>query len=182
MLRPFSLLISSSGLTFDALVGLVAEDSLFFEAVTVASPPVFLLTFSPFTLPSVFIFTLPPFSFLLFSDWLDEVGGVLPESSAALLVETLVEVSGALLGVRVWSSSIGSSLTGVASPLSSDWLAESSSSPFFFFFSFFAFRVLVPPSDVLVPPCVRSLLVSPCVRSLFPSPLAEVEGIEDKAW
>lgn len=40
-------------------------------------------------------------------------------------------------------SSIGSSLTGVASPLSTDWCEGSGSSPAFFFFTFFVFWTLV---------------------------------------
>lgn len=40
-------------------------------------------------------------------------------------------------------SSIGSSLTGVASPLSTDWCDGSGSSPDLFFFTFFVFRTLV---------------------------------------
>lgn len=40
-------------------------------------------------------------------------------------------------------SSIGSSLTGVASPLSTDWCDGSGSSTVFFLFTFFVFRTLV---------------------------------------
>lgn len=40
-------------------------------------------------------------------------------------------------------SSIGSSLTGVASPLSTDCRDGSGSSPVFLFFTFFVFRTLV---------------------------------------
>lgn len=40
-------------------------------------------------------------------------------------------------------SSIGSSLTGVASPLSTDCCDGSASSPALFFFTFFVFRTLV---------------------------------------
>lgn len=40
-------------------------------------------------------------------------------------------------------SSIGSSLTGVASPRSTDWCDGSGSSPVFFFLTFFVFRTLV---------------------------------------
>lgn len=51
------------------------------------------------------------------------------------------EMGGVLMSEGI--SSIGSSLTGVASPLSTDWCDGSGSSPVFFFFTFFAFRTLV---------------------------------------
>lgn len=51
------------------------------------------------------------------------------------------EIGGVLMSEGI--SSIGSSLTGVASPLSTDWCDGSGSSPVFFFFTFFVFRTLV---------------------------------------
>lgn len=51
------------------------------------------------------------------------------------------EMGGVLLSDRI--SSIGSSLTGVASPLSTDCCDASGSSPPFFFFTFFVFRTLL---------------------------------------
>lgn len=53
----------------------------------------------------------------------------------------LEEIGGVLESDGI--SSIGSSLTGVASPLSTDWCDGSGSSPVFFFFSFFVFWTLV---------------------------------------
>lgn len=50
------------------------------------------------------------------------------------------ETGGVLTGEGI--SSMGSSLTGVASPLSTAWWDGSSSSPDFFFFSFFVFKAL----------------------------------------
>ena len=51
------------------------------------------------------------------------------------------EVIGGVLLMGI--SSIGSSLTGVASPLSADWCDGSGSSPGFFFFTFFVLRTFV---------------------------------------
>ncbi len=51
------------------------------------------------------------------------------------------EMEGVLMSEGI--SSIGSSLTGVASPLSTDWCDGSCSSPVFFFLTFFVFRTLV---------------------------------------
>lgn len=51
------------------------------------------------------------------------------------------EMGGVFMGDGI--SSIGSSRTGVASPLSTDWSDGSGSSPVFFFFTFFVFRTLV---------------------------------------
>lgn len=51
------------------------------------------------------------------------------------------EMGGVLVSEGI--SSIGSSLTGVASPLSTDWCDGSGSSPVFFFLTFFVFRTLV---------------------------------------
>lgn len=50
------------------------------------------------------------------------------------------ETGGVFMGDGI--SSIGSSLTGVASPLSTAWWDGSSSSPDFFFFIFFVFKAL----------------------------------------
>lgn len=65
--------------------------------------------------------------------------------AGALLVEApaegFEETGGVLMSEGI--SSIGSSLTGVASPLSTDWCDGSASSPVFFFFTFFDFRTLV---------------------------------------
>lgn len=65
---------------------------------------------------------------------------------AAVPVGGLEETGGVL--VRVGTSSIGSSLTGVASPLSTDWFDGSDSSPLFFFLTFLVLTVL---ALVLVP-------------------------------
>lgn len=53
-----------------------------------------------------------------------------------------LEDTGGVL-VSVGTSSIGSSRTGVASPLSTDWCDGSGSSPLFFFFTFLGFSTLV---------------------------------------
>lgn len=62
----------------------------------------------------------------------------------ALLVLVLAwgfeEMGGVFTGEGI--SSMGSSLTGVASPLSMAWWDGSSSSPDFFFFIFFVFKAL----------------------------------------
>ena len=119
----------SPDLVFKVLIGLASEEeedgSLFLATLS----EVFFLVFSPF----VFTFTFCPLSFLLFSDWaLLCVGGVFPDTAAFLLADdfwggAFVEMGGALLGVG--TSSIGSSLTGVASPRSTDWWVASGSSP-----------------------------------------------------
>lgn len=64
----------------------------------------------------------------------------------AVLVEGLEDNGGVF--VRGGMSSIGSSLTGVASPLSTECWDASASSPVFFFFTFFVLSTLVL---VLVP-------------------------------
>lgn len=60
--------------------------------------------------------------------------------AVAVLTEGFEEMGGVLMSDGM--SSIGSSLTGVASPLSTDWCDGSGSSPVFFFFTFFVFRTL----------------------------------------
>lgn len=129
----------------------VEDMGSFFLVSTVS--PVFFFTFSLLTFaPSVFplTFTFLPFSFLLFSDWIFPNLFVVFPVAAALLVAValaavpvgaLEELGGAL--EREGTSSIGSSRTGVASPLSIDWCDGSESSPFFFFLSFLALTVLL---------------------------------------
>lgn len=74
----------------------------------------------------------------------DLLGGAeLLEVDALLVVAPdwdFEETGGVFMGDGI--SSIGSSLTGVASPLSTAWCDGSSSSPDFFFFIFFVFKTL----------------------------------------
>lgn len=162
-LLPFSFfgvveLEESSGLGLTVFNGLATEEEeveveSFFLATTAS--PVFFFTLSLFTLLTLSVFTLAftfgPFSFFVLSDGVFDVDLVEGLTGAAVLLETgaleVVEPAGGLEemgGVLVWDgiSSIGSSLTGVASPLSTDCCDGSGSSPVFFFFTFFVFKTL----------------------------------------
>lgn len=163
-LLPFSFfgvveLEASSGLGLTVFNGLATEEEEeeeveSFFLVTTASP-VFFFTLSLFTLFTLSVFTLAftfgPFSFFVLSDRVFDVDLVEGLTGAAVLLEAgaleVVVPTGGLEemgGVLVWEgiSSIGSSLTGVASPLSTDCCDGSGSSPVFFFLTFFVFKTL----------------------------------------
>lgn len=144
----------SSVLALTVFSGFAAvEDDESFFLVTAAST-VFFFTLSLFALTTS-VFTLA-FSFWLFSfcglsAWLfdadlveDLLGAAeLLEADALLVVAQawgFEETGGVLIGEGI--SSMGSSLTGVASPLSTAWWDGSSSSPDFFFLIFFVFKAL----------------------------------------
>lgn len=145
---------ASSVLALTVFSGFAAvEDDESFFLVTAASP-VFFFTLSLFALTtSVFTLALSfwLFSFCGLSAWLFDADLVEDLLGAAALLEAdallvgapawgFEEVGGVLIGEGI--SSIGSSLTGVASPLSTAWWDGSSSSPDFFFFIFFVFKAL----------------------------------------
>lgn len=91
---------------------------------------------------SFFVFSDGVFDADLVEDLTDEAvlleGGALDD---AVLTAGLEEMGGVF--VCDGTSSMGSSLTGVASPLSTGCCDASGSSPAFFFFIFFVFRTLV---------------------------------------
>lgn len=147
----------SSGLGLLVFTGLATEEEEDEESLflTTTPSPVFFFTFSLFTFTAS-VFTLAfgfgAFSFLVLSDGVFDValvegltGAAVPLEAGALVVVVLdggfEEMGGVLVSEGI--SSIGSSLTGVASPLSTDWCDGSGSSPVFFFFNFFVFRTLV---------------------------------------
>lgn len=143
---------ASSGWVLMVFAGLAADEEVelsFLEAVTPS--PGFFFTFSVFVLMTCVLTlarTFGAFSFLVLSAWVFDVvlvaGAAVPLEDVALGVVAPpegrgLEEMGGVLALEE-SSSIGSSLTGVASPLSRDC---SGSSPGFFFLIFLDFRTLV---------------------------------------
>lgn len=145
---------ASSGLALMVFTGLATEEhEESFFLVTTPSP-VFFFTLSLFTLTLSVLtlaFTFEGFSLLVLSDCVFDVdlveglaGATVLLEAGALVVEAPTrgfdETGGILMDEGI--SSIGSSLTGVASPLSTDWCDGSGSSPVFLLFTFFVFNTL----------------------------------------
>lgn len=146
---------ASSGLVLAVLPSLTADEEIEVSFVVTTPSPGFFLTFSLFALTTCTLtlaFTFGPLSFFVLSVWvfdadlaagLAEAIGPLEDVPLGITVPPVrrgLEEIGGVLELDI--SSIGSSLTGVASSLSTGCCC-SASSPGLFFLIFFDFRILV---------------------------------------